>query len=136
MTIPEAVQLVIEAGAMARGGEIFVLDMGEPVRISDLARNLIKLSGFEPDVDMKIKYTGLRPGEKLYEELLLNEEGLKATKNDKIFVAKPIHIDMAMLIRELDCLREVMLTNKSGISEYIKLIVPTYRKAENGGLTS
>ena len=124
MTIPEAVQLVIEAGAMAKGGEIFVLDMGEPVRISDLARNLIKLSGFEPDVDIKIKYTGLRLGEKLYEELLLNEEGLKATKNNKIFVAKPIHIDMAMLIRELECLKEVMTTNSEGISEYIKLLSP------------
>jgi FlaA1/EpsC-like NDP-sugar epimerase len=136
MTIPEAVQLVIEAGAMAKGGEIFVLDMGEPVRISDLARNLIKLSGFEPDVDIKIKYTGLRLGEKLYEELLLNEEGLKATKNNKIFVAKPIHIDMAMLIRELECLKEVMTTNSEGISEYIKLIVPTYKRVQNGGLSS
>lgn len=136
MTIPEAVQLVIEAGAMAKGGEIFVLDMGDPVKISDLARNLIKLSGFEPDVDIKIKYTGLRPGEKLYEELLLNEEGLQATKNNKIFVAKPIHIDMAMLIRELDYLKEVMATNSEGISEYIKLIVPTYKKAENSGISS
>jgi len=110
--------------------------MGEPVKISDLARNLIKLSGFEPDVDIKIKYTGLRPGEKLYEELLLNEEGLQATKNNKIFVAKPIHIDMAMLIRELDYLKEVMATNSEGISEYIKLIVPTYKKAENSGISS
>ncbi|NLM59121.1 MAG: polysaccharide biosynthesis protein, partial [Clostridium sp.] len=125
---------VIEAGAMAKGGEIFVLDMGEPVKIADLARNLIKLSGFEPDVDIKIKYTGLRPGEKLYEELLLNEEGLQATKNNKIFVAKPIHIDMAMLLRELDCLKEVMVTNSEGICDYIKLIVPTYKKAQNSGI--
>jgi len=102
MTIPEAVQLVIQAGAMAKGGEIFVLDMGEPVKIADLARNLIKLSGFEPDVDINIVYTGLRPGEKLYEELLLKEEGLEATKNNKIYVAKPIHTDLALLKRELD----------------------------------
>ncbi len=132
MTIPEAVQLVLQAGAMARGGEIFVLDMGEPVKISDLARNLIRLSGFEPDVDIKIEYTGLRPGEKLYEELLLSEEGLQKTKNNKIYIAKPVHIDLAMLQRELDCLRDIMVTNSEGISEYIKLIVPTYKKAENG----
>lgn len=132
MTIPEAVQLVIQAGAMAKGGEIFVLDMGEPVKICDLARNLIKLSGFEPDVDIKIEYTGLRPGEKLYEELLLNEEGLESTKCNKIFIAKPIHIDLAMLIRELDCLKEIMVNNSEGISDYIKLIVPTYKKVENG----
>ncbi|HHV30645.1 polysaccharide biosynthesis protein [Acetivibrio mesophilus] len=132
MTIPEAVQLVLQAGAMAKGGEIFVLDMGEPVKIRDLARNLIKLSGFEPDVDIKIEYTGLRPGEKLYEELLLSEEGLKATKNNKIYIAKPVHIDLAMLRRELDCLKDIMVTNSEGISEYIKLIVPTYKKAENG----
>lgn len=132
MTIPEAVQLVIQAGAMAKGGEIFVLDMGEPVKISDLARNLIKLSGFEPDVDIDIEYTGLRPGEKLYEELLLKEEGLESTKNNKIYVAKPIHTDLALLKRELDCLKEIMLKDSEGISEYIKLIVPTYKKAENG----
>ena len=88
MTIPEAVQLVIQAGAMAEGGEIFVLDMGEPVKIMDLATNLIRLSGFEPNEDIDIEITGLRPGEKLYEELLLNEEGLKATKHNKIFVCK------------------------------------------------
>jgi len=132
MTIPEAVQLVIQAGAMAKGGEIFVLDMGEPVKIADLARNLIKLSGFEPDVDINIVYTGLRPGEKLYEELLLKEEGLEATKNNKIYVAKPIHTDLALLKRELDCLKEIIMNNPDGISDYIKLIVPTYKKAENG----
>lgn len=132
MTIPEAVQLVIQAGAMAKGGEIFVLDMGEPVKISDLARNLIKLSGFEPDVDIKIEYTGLRPGEKLYEELLLNEEGLQSTKYNKIFIAKPVHIDLAMLKRELDCLKDIVLTNSEGLSDYIKLIVPTYKKVQNG----
>ncbi|MFZ5989350.1 MAG: polysaccharide biosynthesis protein [Bacillota bacterium] len=132
MTIPEAVQLVIQAGAMAKGGEIFVLDMGEPVKICDLARNLIKLSGFEPDVDIKIEYTGLRPGEKLYEELLLNEEGLESTKCNKIFIAKPIYIDLALLIRELDCLKDIVMTNSEGISDYVKLIVPTYKKVENG----
>ncbi|WP_010681344.1 polysaccharide biosynthesis protein [Acetivibrio cellulolyticus] len=132
MTIPEAVQLVIQAGAMAKGGEIFVLDMGEPVKISDLAKNLIKLSGFEPDIDINIEYTGLRPGEKLYEELLLKEEGLESTKNNKIYVAKPIHTDLALLRRELDCLKEIILTDSEGISDYIKLIVPTYKKAQNG----
>lgn len=132
MTIPEAVQLVIQAGAMAKGGEIFVLDMGEPVKISDLAKNLIKLSGFEPDVDIDIEYTGLRPGEKLYEELLLKEEGLESTKNNKIYVAKPIHTDLALLRRELDCLRDIIMKDSDEISDYIKLIVPTYKKAENG----
>ena len=132
MTIPEAVQLVIQAGAMAKGGEIFVLDMGEPVKIADLARNLIKLSGFEPDVDINIEYTGLRPGEKLYEELLLKEEGLEATKNNKIYIAKPIFTDLAFLKRELDCLKEIIMKDSESLSDYIKLIVPTYKKAENG----
>mgnify|MGYP000445220279 CR=1 FL=1 len=132
MTIPEAVQLVIQAGAMAKGGEIFVLDMGQPVKISDLAKNLIKLSGFEPDVDINIEYTGLRPGEKLYEELLLKEEGLESTKNNKIYIAKPIHTDLALLRRELDCLKEIIMNDSGEVSDYIKLIVPTYKKAENG----
>lgn len=90
MTIPEAVQLVIQAGSMAKGGEIFVLDMGEPVKIIDLARSLITLSGFEPNVDIKIEFIGLRPGEKLYEELLMAEEGITDTRHEKIFVAKPL----------------------------------------------
>ncbi|WRK53673.1 nucleoside-diphosphate sugar epimerase/dehydratase [Coprobacillaceae bacterium CR2/5/TPMF4] len=93
MTIPEAVSLVLQAGAYAKGGEIFVLDMGEPVKIADMARNLIKLSGYEPDVDIDIVYTGLRPGEKLYEELLMEEEGLQDTPNHMIHIGKPIELD-------------------------------------------
>jgi FlaA1/EpsC-like NDP-sugar epimerase len=133
MTIPEAVQLVIQAGAMAKNGDIFVLDMGQPVKIYDLARKLIKLSGFEPDEDIKIEFTGLRPGEKLYEELLMAEEGLMATRNDKIFIAHPVYTDLAVLKRELEILREIAMSNEGDISEYIKSIVPTYKKAENGG---
>ncbi len=130
MTIPEAVQLVLQAGAMANGGEIFVLDMGEPVKIYDLAKNLVKMSGFEPDVDIKIEITGLRPGEKLYEELLLEEEGLMATKNEKIHVAKPVFTDMEMLKREIECLREMSVENPEGIKDYIKRIVPTYKQEQ------
>ena len=129
MTIPEAVQLVLQAGAMAEGGEIFVLDMGEPVKIYDLARNLIKLSGFEPDVDIKIEFTGLRPGEKLYEELLLAEEGVQATKNDKIYVAQPLHTDLAILRREIECLKDIILTNADEVRDYIKVIVPNYKQS-------
>ena len=128
MTIPEAVQLVLQAGAMAEGGEIFVLDMGEPVKIYDLARNLIKLSGFEPDVDIKIELTGLRPGEKLFEELLLAEEGVQSTKNDKIYVAQPLHTDLAILKREIECLREIILTNAEDARDCIKVIVPNYKQ--------
>jgi FlaA1/EpsC-like NDP-sugar epimerase len=130
MTIPEAVQLVLQAGAMAKGGEIFVLDMGEPVKIYDLARNLIKLSGFEPDVDIKIEFTGLRPGEKLYEELLLAEEGVEATKNNKIFVAQPLHTEMAILRREIECLKEIIATNSENARDYMKVIVPNYKCAD------
>ncbi len=129
MTIPEAVQLVLQAGAMAEGGEIFVLDMGEPVKIYDLAKNLIKLSGFEPDVDIKIEFTGLRPGEKLYEELLLAEEGIQATKNNKIFVAQPLHSDMAILRREIDCLKDIISRNADEAREYMKVIVPNYKQS-------
>ncbi len=127
MTIPESVQLVLQAGAMAQGGEIFVLDMGEPVKIVDLARNLIKLSGYEPDEDIKIEFTGLRPGEKLFEELLLEEEGLQSTTNNKIFVAKPIYIDFDLLKREIDCLMKSASRNEKSVFEYIKVIVPTYK---------
>lgn len=130
MTIPEAVQLVLQAGAMAKGGEIFVLDMGQPVKIADLAKDLIRLSGFEPDVDIEIKYTGLRPGEKLYEELLMAEEGLTATKHEKIFIGKPLHIDIDELKNELQKLRFVATGSKEGIIDFVKKLVPTYKSAE------
>lgn len=128
MTIPEAVQLVMQAGAMAKGGEIFILDMGDPVKIIDLARNLIKLSGFEPDIDIPIEITGLRPGEKLFEELLMEEEGLTATKHNKIFIGKPFFTDMRLLQRELDILRELLLNNSGEVKEYIEKMVPTYKR--------
>ncbi|MDK2800370.1 MAG: hypothetical protein PWP27_1928 [Clostridiales bacterium] len=129
MTIPEAVQLVIQAGAMAKGGEIFVLDMGQPVKIVDLARDLIRLSGFEPDVDIEIKFTGLRPGEKLYEELLMAEEGLTATKHEKIFIGQPIFTDLRILHRELENLKEVIKSdNNESLKEFMKTLVPTYRR--------
>lgn len=104
MTIPEAVSLVLQAGAYAGRGEIFVLDMGEPVRIDDLARNLIRLSGFEPDVDIEVRYTGLRPGEKLYEEMLMQEEGLRSTPNHLIHIGRPLDIDVSAFERQLSAL--------------------------------
>lgn len=130
MTIPEAAQLVIQAGAMAKGGEIFVLDMGQPVKIYDLARKLIKLSGYEPDVDIKIEISGMRPGEKLYEELLLAEEGLQKTKNNKIYIAKSIFTDLALLKREISVLSEIMVNNADDVMNYVKNIVPTYKAAQ------
>ncbi|MBB6216381.1 FlaA1/EpsC-like NDP-sugar epimerase [Anaerosolibacter carboniphilus] len=128
MTIPEAVQLVIQAGAMAKGGEIFVLDMGQPVKIIDLAENLIRLSGFEPYKDIDIQVTGLRPGEKLYEELLMDEEGLTETKHHKIFIGKPIFIDYKVLISELNHLREILLDENNDLRDYIEHMVPTYKR--------
>lgn len=131
MTIPEAVSLVLQASAMAQGGEIFVLDMGEPVKIIDLARNLIKLSGYEPDVDIPIEITGLRPGEKLYEEVLMDEEGLRRTGNDKIRVGKPIDIDEKEFFKELNILRKVAFNNQDEKVDLImKSIVPTYVRSE------
>ena len=127
MTIPEAVSLVIEAGSMAKGGEIFVLDMGEPVKIADLAKKLITLSGLEPDVDIKIKYTGLRPGEKLYEELLMAQEDLRKTENNKIFIEPPIYRDENELFEKLYTLRTYIENNKvDDIRDIMKEIVPTY----------
>nr|PZN11339.1 MAG: nucleoside-diphosphate sugar epimerase [Caldicoprobacter oshimai] len=130
MTIPEAVQLVIQAGAMAKGGEIFVLDMGEPVKIVDLARDLIRLSGLEPDVDIKIEFTGLRPGEKLYEELLMAEEGLTATKHEKIFICKPVFTDLSVLKRELENLKHIIMGSDADFVECIEKLVPTYKPLE------
>ncbi|WP_304340811.1 nucleoside-diphosphate sugar epimerase/dehydratase [Metaclostridioides mangenotii] len=131
MTIPEAVGLVIQAGAMAKGGEIFVLDMGEPVKILDLANNLIKFSGLEPGVDIKIKFTGLRPGEKLYEELLMSEEGLLETTHKKIFIGKPININrekIEKILKELQMVTEDEKTDK--IESLMKTLVTTYISAE------
>lgn len=128
MTIPEACQLVIQAGAMAKGGEIFILDMGEPVKIMDLAKDLIKLSGFEPGVDMEIKITRLRPGEKLYEELLLDEEGVSQTSHNKIFIGKPIFNDYNYLLGKLEWLRVLSeFRDEEKIKDYLEEIVPTYR---------
>ena len=128
MTIPEAVQLVIQAGSMAKGGEIFILDMGEPVKIIDLARDVIRLSGFEPDVDMDIKITGLRPGEKLLEELLLEEEGLTNTSHDKIFVGKPTFTDYRLLLKSLDELQALIKQgDMDKFLSQVRAIVPTYK---------
>lgn len=127
MTIPEAVSLVIQAGAMAKGGEIFVLNMGESVKIVDLAKNLIHLSGFEPDVDIKIEFSGLRPGEKLYEELLMDEEGLKQTNHNKIFIGKPIDINQEKLEKDLKLLKLAVDNEEAEAIEYImKSLVPTF----------
>lgn len=130
MTIPEAVSLVLQAGAYAKGGEIFILDMGEPVRIDDLAKNLIRLSGYTLGVDMEIKYTGLRPGEKLYEELLMDEEGLQETKNKLIHIGKPIQFNKETFFDELDELKEIAYDESEDIRRYIKKIVPTYHPKE------
>lgn len=126
MTIPEAVSLVLQAGAYANRGEIFVLDMGEPVHIDDLARNLIRLSGFEPDVDIEIKYTGLRPGEKLYEEMLMDEEGLRSTANHLIHIGQPLRIDEEKLRRQLVLLENACNHNSDRIRELVSEIVATY----------
>lgn len=132
MTIPEAVQLVIEAGAFAEGGEIFILDMGKPVRIVDLARDLIRLSGFEPDVDIKIIYTGIRTGEKLFEEILTSAEGLSATKHDRIFVGQPVDFswdELLFMIKKIEQLvtKKEFVSNVAEIKELLKQIVPSYQ---------
>ncbi|WP_330639622.1 nucleoside-diphosphate sugar epimerase/dehydratase [Mogibacterium diversum] len=126
MTIPEAVSLVLQAGAFAKGGEIFVLDMGKPVKIDDLARNLILLSGLKPGIDIEIKYVGLRPGEKLFEELLMDEEGLQDTANKMIHIGHPINIDEEKFIEELNELKDYVEGEPDDIKRYIKNIVPTY----------
>ena len=129
MTIPEAVSLVLQAGTYAHGGEIFVLDMGQPVKIDTLARNLIRLSGHTPDGDIKIEYTGLRPGEKLYEEKLMAEEGLKKTENELIHIGCPIPFDIEEFLKELDALMEAAYKNDDKIRERVEQIVTTYHPA-------
>ena len=129
MTIPEAVSLVLQAGTYAHGGEIFVLDMGQPVKIDTLARNLIRLSGHTPDGDIKIEYTGLRPGEKLYEEKLMAEEGLKKTENELIHIGCPIPFDIEEFLKELDALMEAAYKNDEKIRERVEKIVSTYHPA-------
>ena len=126
MTIPEAVSLVLEAGAFAKGGEIFVLDMGEPVKIADLAKNLIRLSGYTLGVDMDIKYTGLRPGEKLYEELLVKEEGIQKTENNLIYIGKPLEFNEVHFLSGLRELEEAAMNESLNVKQIVSEIVPTY----------
>lgn len=130
MTIPEAVSLVLQAGAYCKGGEIFVLDMGKPVKILDLAKNLIRLSGYRVDEDIKIEFTGLRPGEKLYEELLMAEEGLKETANKLIHIGKPIEIDEMKFFVQLKELKEASNSEENDIRPLVQAIVPTYHYEE------
>ena len=127
MTIPEAVSLVLEAGAYAEGGEIFILDMGEPVKIDDMARNLIRLSGYEPDVDIPIVYTGLRPGEKMFEECLKEEEGLQKTANDLIFIGKPIDFDREDFFEQLVDLKKTAYEDDPQMKLVVERLVPSYR---------
>lgn len=127
MTIPEAVSLVLQAGAYAKGGEIFVLDMGEPVKIADLAKNLIRLSGYKLGEDIEIEYTGLRPGEKLYEELLMDEEGLQDTENKMIHIGKPIDMDEEKFMHQLIQLQDAANEDSDAIRAMVKEIVPTYQ---------
>ena len=132
MTIPEAVSLVLQAGAYAKGGEIFILDMGEPVKIDDLAKNLIRLSGYTLGVDMEIKYTGLRPGEKLYEELLMNEEGMQDTDNKLIHIGRPIEFDKEHFYEKLEELKEMAYAEDSAdIRKKIMEVVDTYHPQTN-----
>ena len=126
MTIPEAVSLVLQAGYYAKGGEIFVLDMGEPVKIDTMARNMIRLSGYEPDVDIMVQYTGLRPGEKLFEELLMDEEGLAETDNKLIHIGKPIDMDDTLFLRQLERLEEACNAEADDMKRLVASIIPTY----------
>ena len=131
MTIPEAVSLVLQAGTYAWGGEIFVLDMGEPVKIDTLARNLIKLSGYEPDVDIPVIYTGLRPGEKLFEEKLMAEEGLKKTENRLIHIGKPVPFDVETFLGQLEKLAKASYENSDKIVQLVEEMVPTFHPVGN-----
>ena len=131
MTIPEAVSLILQAAYYAKGGEIFVLDMGAPVKIDDMARNLIRLSGYEPDVDIKIVYTGLRPGEKLYEELLMAEEGLRETTNKLIHIGNPIEMDDDHFLLQLARLETAYENEADNMKEIVEEIVPTYHQTQN-----
>jgi FlaA1/EpsC-like NDP-sugar epimerase len=129
MTIPEAVSLVLQAGTYAKGGEIFVLDMGTPVKIDTLARNLIRLSGFRPEIDIKIEYTGLRPGEKLYEEKLMSEEGMRTTPNELIHIGSPIPFDNDTFIKQLQMLMEAAYDEREDLCKLVAEVVPTYHPA-------
>ena len=129
MTIPEAVSLVLQAGCYAGGGEIFVLDMGQPVKIDTLARNLIKLSGLKPDVDVRIEYTGLRPGEKLYEEKLMAEEGMKTTPNQLIHIGSPLFFETDVFLGQLKELMNASYEDDAEIMKMVARMVPTYRPA-------
>lgn len=133
MTITEAAQLVIQAGAMAKGGEIFVLDMGKPIKIYDLAKKLLELSGFEPNVDIKVLFTGLRPGEKMYEELMLEEEGLQTTQNNKIFITNPIFTDYEMLRGKIEEMGKININHKEKVMDYLMDITSLAKGNENNG---
>jgi FlaA1/EpsC-like NDP-sugar epimerase len=134
MTIPEAASLVLQAGTYANGGEIFVLDMGSPVKIDTLARNLIRLSGLKPDIDIKISYTGLRAGEKLYEEKLMSEEGMKTTPNKLIHIGQPISFDTDTFLKDLENLMTVAYDGcDCKIKELVSKVVPTYHPAGEHG---
>jgi len=128
MTIPEAVSLVLQAGYYARGGEIFILDMGEPVKIDTMARNMIRLSGYEPDVDIRVQYTGLRPGEKLYEELLMKEEGMQETANKLIHIGKPIEMDDEKFKEQLTRLDTASRQEVGNMKDIVAEMVPTYKR--------
>ena len=131
MTIPEAVSLVLQAGAYAKGGEIFILDMGEPVKILDLAENLIKLSGLKVGEDIKIEFTGLRPGEKLFEEMLMNEEGMQDTANRMIHIGKPIDLDETQFFQGLEKLNDASRAEAQNIRDLVKEVVTTYHPKSN-----
>jgi len=128
MTIPEACQLILQAGSMGQGGEIFILDMGTPIKITDMARDLIRLSGFEPDVDIKIEYVGLRPGEKLYEELITEGENIMPTRHEKVMVLKGLECDLGVLNDKIDGVARLAREQDGGkIKMKLKEIVPEYK---------